>query len=64
VGKLSGFVDGTGSASLERDTRPINSDLARIDERWLTLPEHLKAATMALIGTATPSPPGEPKPAE
>jgi hypothetical protein len=35
--------------------------LARIIERWPTLPNHIQAAVMALVGTAPVAPPPDPK---
>jgi hypothetical protein len=29
-----------------------DADLARVIERWTTLPEHVRAAILALVGTA------------
>jgi hypothetical protein len=39
----------------------LTSDLAKLVERWPTLPAHIKAAVMALVNTAAPNPPGDPK---
>ncbi len=36
------------------------SDLARLVQNWLTLPAHIKAAVMALVNTAVPTPPADP----
>lgn len=40
---------------------PEDPDLARIVAAWSNLPDHIKAAIMALIGTV-PANPGEKKP--
>jgi hypothetical protein len=34
------------------ETRPSDPDLARVLEAWPTLPAHIKAAVLALIGSA------------
>lgn len=39
----------------------LTSDLARLVEKWPTLPEHIKAAVMALVTTASVNPPTDPK---
>jgi hypothetical protein len=39
----------------------LTSDLARLVERWPALPEHIKAAVMALVGTCPTAPPSDPK---
>ena len=39
----------------------LTSDLARLVERWPTLPEHIKAAVMALVRTCPTVPPSDPK---
>ena len=37
------------------------SDLARLVEKWPTLPAHIKAAVMALVGSAPAPNPNDPK---
>jgi len=37
------------------------ADLARLVQDWPTLPEHIEAAVMALVNSATPTVPAEPK---
>jgi hypothetical protein len=39
----------------------LHSDLARLVEKGPTLPGHIKAAVMALVNTAAPNPPVDPK---
>jgi hypothetical protein len=34
-----------------------SSDLDRLVERWATLPDHIKAAVVALVNTTAPNPP-------
>jgi hypothetical protein len=43
---------GAESAAVPADSSPIDPDLARIVATWPTLPEPIRRATLALIGSA------------
>ena len=44
----------TPGCTSQTETAPIDSDLAKVIGAWPTLPEHLKAAVMALVATVGP----------
>ncbi len=41
-----------GCTSVESATEPVDAELSKVIGAWPTLPEHLKAAVMALVATA------------
>lgn len=43
----------TQSGTLDAEKPPADPDLALIQDRWATLPEHIKAAIMALVQSAS-----------
>jgi hypothetical protein len=51
----------TGSSNPAELVVHLTSDLARLVEKWPTLPSHVKAAVMALVATAETTPPAEQK---
>jgi hypothetical protein len=61
-GILSGPPAGssTGSSNSADPGIQLTTDLARIVENWPTLPDHIKAAVMALVATAPNRPPAGP----
>ena len=48
----------TGCSNLA-DGIHLTSDLAKLVERWPSLPAHIKAAVMALVATAPTNPPAD-----
>lgn len=51
----------TGSSNQAEPGVHLISELARLVEKWPTLPAHIKAAVMALIATAPSNQPADPK---
>ena len=43
-----------GCSSAESATEPVDAGLSKVIGAWPTLPEHLKAAVMALVATVGP----------
>ena len=42
-----------GCTSVESASEPVDAELSKVIDAWPTLPEHLKAAVMALVATAS-----------
>jgi len=51
----------TGCSSPADSTTHLTSDLARLVEKWPSLPAHIKAAVMALVGTVPVPTSADPK---